>query len=199
MTHPGTGNPTWQDFPNTSTPISAASLEAMENLLDTVGAKAPRSVPWCEVRLTANAGTAAITDLFAQGNWTPPAGGDQFGMVKVPPGSGTYTYIQAPAGWTGRYLFRYHSTTQGMGSGGTHVAMITRNGVAAVDSIGRTLNTVGSAGADGATVDVFAEVTLTGSDRVYWGNWTSVATTIPAVPSGLGVPTAMFARYLGPA
>lgn len=34
MTHPVSGNPTWQDYPNTSTPITAAALEAMETALD---------------------------------------------------------------------------------------------------------------------------------------------------------------------
>ena len=107
--------------------ITAASLEAIEGVLDGVPNKAPGAVPWCEVRLTANASTAAITDLFAQNNWSAPTGGDQFGMVKPAPANGTYTYIQVPAGWPGRYRLRYHSTTSGMGSGGTHAAKITLN------------------------------------------------------------------------
>lgn len=34
MTHPATGNATWQDYPSTSTPITAATLEAQELALD---------------------------------------------------------------------------------------------------------------------------------------------------------------------
>lgn len=34
MTHPASGNTLWQDFPDTSTPVSAARLEAMESAID---------------------------------------------------------------------------------------------------------------------------------------------------------------------
>jgi hypothetical protein len=34
MTHPASGNATWQDYPNTTTPVTAASLEGIENALD---------------------------------------------------------------------------------------------------------------------------------------------------------------------
>lgn len=199
MTHPGTGNQTWQDYPNTSTPITAASLEAMETVLDTVGSKAPRSVPACEVRLTANASiTAAAADVFAQGNWSV-AGTDSFAMVKVPPGSGTYTYIQVPTGWGGRYAFRYHATVTGMGAGATHAGKITLNATAVTSSVGTSANTAGGSGGDGTVIDVLAEVTLVAGDRIYWANWASVnATLVPSV-SGINVPTAVFARYLGPA
>lgn len=34
MTHPASGNATWQDYPSTSTLVTAAGLEAIENVLD---------------------------------------------------------------------------------------------------------------------------------------------------------------------
>lgn len=193
MTHPGSGNPTWQDYPSIATPVSAAALEAIESRLDLAGFA---SVPRCEVRLTANVATAAITDLYAQSNWAV-TGTDPFSMVKLAPGSGTFSYLQIPAGWAGRYHFRYHSTTSGMGSGGTHAGKITRNAAATANAIGTAMNTMGGAGGDGATLDVISEITLAVGDKIYWGNWTSVATTIPA--EVFGVPTAIYARYLGPA
>ena len=41
MTHPASGNPTWQDYPDLSTPVTADALEAMEGALDAVSAPGP--------------------------------------------------------------------------------------------------------------------------------------------------------------
>lgn len=38
MTHPASGNPTWKDYPDLSTPVTAASLEAIEGTLDALDA-----------------------------------------------------------------------------------------------------------------------------------------------------------------
>lgn len=42
MTHPGSGNPTWKNYPDTSTPVTAASLEAIEGALDSLGGEQGR-------------------------------------------------------------------------------------------------------------------------------------------------------------
>lgn len=42
MTHPGSGNPTWQGWPSTGTPITALSLENIETLLDNLAAEGDR-------------------------------------------------------------------------------------------------------------------------------------------------------------
>lgn len=36
MTHPASGNPTWKDYPDTSTLVTAAALESLEGAVDTL-------------------------------------------------------------------------------------------------------------------------------------------------------------------
>lgn len=39
MTHPGSGNPVWQNYPSTTTPITAAALENLEGAVDAVAGR----------------------------------------------------------------------------------------------------------------------------------------------------------------
>lgn len=98
MTHPGTGNPTWQDYPNTSTPVTAAALEAMEGVLDRAAG------PVCESWLTTEyLNLPGNSYLGMRGQMEPPAGRDPFGMWAKPSGGDTMYDMTVPSGWAGRY------------------------------------------------------------------------------------------------
>lgn len=66
MTHPGSGNPTWQDYPNTATPVTANTLEAIENVLDTHHSRlgfVPKRSAWAQSGATAPTGTSTLAGL----------------------------------------------------------------------------------------------------------------------------------------
>lgn len=189
MTHVS-GNATWQDYPSTATLITATSLESIETVVDTLAANRPV----CEVRLTTAFSPVAVTDTFAQNGWTVQT--DPFSMVHLAPGAGTFTYVQIPTGWAGRYLLRYHATSS-IGSGGTHAVKIALNSAATTSSVATGLAVRGAAGGDGAVVDAITEVVLAAGDKLYWCNFTSVSAPVQTSASGINVPTAFSARYIG--
>jgi hypothetical protein len=97
--HSASGNSTWQDFPSAATPITAATLESIENALDS----APKaSVPICEARLTT--GYTALpgnTWLGMRGQMSATV--DPYSMfTNSAPGTNLIT-MAAPVGWPGRY------------------------------------------------------------------------------------------------
>lgn len=112
MTHPGSGNPTWRDFPNTSTPVTADSLEAIEGAVDTLAGKA--SPPCCEVRLTADyASLPGNSYLAMRGQMAAPAGMDPYGMLTKAAGVDIPYQLVVPSGWAGRYELAWHVFASG--------------------------------------------------------------------------------------
>lgn len=107
MTHPASGNPRWQDYPNTSTPVTAASLEAIEGALDVLSGASAAGAPVCETRLTGDfIGNPQPFDgntyYGMRSQMAPPTGMDPFGMWQPGNANDLYT-MRVPTGWGGRY------------------------------------------------------------------------------------------------
>lgn len=97
MAH-ASGNPTWEDWPSTATPVTANALEAVEGVVDGLVTR-----PTCEARLTADyTGLAADTWYTLRGQMAVPTGMDPFGMFQQPTAGANYQIV-VPAGWGGRY------------------------------------------------------------------------------------------------
>ena len=144
----------------------------------------------CRIQLgISSVALAAGTDVWAQANWT--AVEDPYSMAHLAPGAGTFSYIQVPI--AGRYRVDYLTSMNP--ASGACLAEITKNSAATGSSLVRDNRTAVTAGGDGTWCHASREVPLAANDKVYWGNWSSVACNLSQIV--LNVPTEMSVRRIG--
>lgn len=122
------------------------------------------------VKLNANFGLAAGTDLFAETNWAVE-GSDLSSMAVLSSVGGTKSYILIPR--DGRYNIRYTSNYDSA-SGGV-VCYWAIDAPDNAHTYARASGPVNTAGGDGTWLRAEEEAPLLAGQKIYWGNWSSVA------------------------
>lgn len=204
MTHPASGNPTWQDYPNTSTLVTAASLEAMEGVLDTVPGKAPRSFPVCESRLTADFGSNAFagnTYYSMRSQMAPPSGMDPFGMWSLQSGTNGRYVMTVPSGWAGRYDIDWTIYSSGVTS--SLLANILLNCPSTTADTGIAGSIAAREGGFGVPTTCSTSIVLAAGDTIAFAVYAqqngSVTWTMLATLPGTIARSKVVMRYRGPA
>jgi hypothetical protein len=128
-----TGNATWQDSPSTATLITAAKLNAIENVLDaSLAVATPVSVsgtPTAGQVITATSGTAA--------SWQTPSGG----------GGGVDLFPKKSGAWIGQSSITTHGQSSNgvLPSGTLQCELLICTGSTAIDRMGCNVGTAGAA------------------------------------------------------
>lgn len=172
MAH-ASGNATWQDYPATTTPVTAAKLEAIENRADALyaseyGAGRTKATVFHAYPPSTFA-LPATTDVFADTAWSAD--------VDLAAGyhSGSPSYYEVPiSGRRWDCLVTYNAAA--LTSGGTLTCKITRNAA----DVGRSIAADARQGT-GGECNVYAfgpGIVLSAGDRLYWSVWCSHAVTI---------------------
>jgi hypothetical protein len=142
----------------------------------------------CRAQLASSFSLGANSDVYAQTGWNIVE--DPYSMAHISGSVGTLSYIQVP--FAGRYVVSYQSSMTSV-SGGTVLSEITVNGQST--SVARDNRAGVNAGGDGTWTHAHREVQLSAGDKLYWGNWSSISTTVAA--SFFGLSTEMYVRRIG--
>lgn len=203
MAHTASGNATWQDYPNTDTLVTAASLENIENVLDghegridTVEA-ATVVRPVLDARLTTAYTGLASGDYVMSGNMTVDV--DSHTMWTNSAGTNGYK-ITIPTGWGGRYEVDWHFVSQATtGFGGAKVLLNRPQGTAAnlsVQNYSIFSNHNTAATGEGTQVHVRGSRVFAAGDNLALTVYSSVTFTMPVTLFG-GIRTQVVVRYVG--
>jgi hypothetical protein len=183
MAH-ASGNPTWADWPSTTTQVTATTLENEENAIDRLTTEmfgAPgRTAPYrCTVVYTASFGISG-SDVFASapGNWA--AFSDPDGLFNnTSSGGGAVNFARIAIPVTGYWILE--GLTVGATTANTQaVATIsagTGTTVPTVAANGVVMDQRSFVGATNITLNPHIRAHLTAGMYVYWSNWASASNT----------------------
>lgn len=152
--------------------------------------------PFCTVRCTANFSMAAQTDIYAQGGWAAPTGGDPDGMAAISTGAGSFSSITLPI--SGRWFINYKTIFDPSTDAIVNAAcFITANDRVAGNSVARDSRRLLRYGTgDLSPVQAFRPVQLNAGTVLYWGNWSQIAIGVNAVVANIF--TEITVDYMGP-
>lgn len=165
------------------------------HVIDSTGATYPVGrVPYCRVYLTADFALVGVTDVYAQSQWA--VGLDPYAMAAISTSGGTFSNITIPV--TGNYLVDYKALYPNATSSAQLACFVTKNTRAVGASIARDIRNgaVPAPSTDGSPVLAHRPVPLAAGDVLYWGNWSSVNTSVLAGKNN--IPTEITVHYLGP-
>ena len=189
MTHPGSGNPTWQSYPSTQTPITALALESIETALDQM----PGQV-FFRLDCTADF-TQATSDLLAGGGWSIVKDTHGGGAVGANNGDTKYTIPVAGRLWD--VMLTVVTMSQSLNAGFS--GKVTLNGAtnASVPATAITSDFSELLGAESYVRAWKMGVPLAKNDVLRPATWASVQITIRA--QRFGQQTQLIVRDAGPA
>lgn len=190
-----TGNAAWQDFPSTTTPITAAKLNALEGAFDTLYTSEYGSATRTQRTFFRAYHTgfflAGNTDQFMGGGWTVAKDTDSAWVPGAP------SYYQIPISGRAWDLFFILQTTQANNAEAI-AAKITMNGTSVVaNSIVTDLRRT-TAGDCNPTCYRPA-VQLYAGDKLYFSGWTNIAGGVNTGTLYGGVVSEIMIRDVGPA
>ena len=189
MTHPGSGNSTWQSYPSTQTPITAAALESVETALD----KMPGQVFFrCDLQ-TSYRHVNVAGDILAGGGWTIVK--DTHNAGTVASGSGNTLYRIPVTGRLWDVMFTAVTNRQSVNS--AFSAKVLLNGTS-VSNNSLTSDYSELLGGESYVRAWRSAVPLAKDDILRWATWISIADS-DIVVSRFGQPTQMIVRDAGPA
>lgn len=179
-----TSNATWVDYPSTATLVTAAKLEAIENVADALytseyGSLTRAARPFFRAHLTSSYAQLLTTDMvWSNTNLTVDKDTDS-GYGNVNP-----AYYQIPI--SGRLWDIYMRLTTGaLASGVTMACKIMLNGTNVVaNSIGSDTR-VGTGGESHCHAVRYGVGPLTAGDRLYWGTWATGTPTYGGIFGGV--------------
>lgn len=190
------GNATWVDWPLATTPITAATLEAVENTIDTLAVR-----PSVEARLTADYVNLGNSFYTLQGQMAV-VGTDPFNMFQQPSGVNTNYQVVIPAGWAGRYAIYFNPIFTNVGTT-TCTCVVLKNVTDTANGatpVGTSTLARAHGVASGATAHPHLHVTevLAAGDKLAFSVSTGIATwTLTALQNGFSR-TRLSVRYVGP-
>jgi hypothetical protein len=179
-----TSNATWVDYPSTATLVTAAKLEAIENVGDALytseyGSLTRAARPFFRMHYAGSYVQTANTDMV----WS------NISMVVDKDtdsgwGNANPTYYQIPI--SGRLWDLYMRLTTGaLGSGVTMACKIMLNGTSvATNSIGSDAR-VGTGGESHCNAVRYGVGPLTAGDKIYWATWATGTPTYAGIFGGV--------------